>query len=150
MKYFFMRHGEASWQAACDAERPLTENGVIRLRKTLTENRSRMTDVDHILHSPYLRARQTAQIAGEVLGVTEFSQDARWTPEGDIVQALSSLEAYEDKTLLVVTHNPLVSLLVGAFCEGGGAMAEPFNTGTIACVEADWPATGMGTLHWKS
>ncbi|MDI3324982.1 histidine phosphatase family protein [Pontibacterium granulatum] len=142
-----MRHGEASWQASCDAERPLTDNGRVRLFATLRENAARMQDVQHILHSPYLRAVQTAQIAGEVLGVDSYSDDALWTPDNDPQQAIETLDAFTDQTILVVTHNPLVSRLVGGFC---GAGIEPFDTGTITCVDADWPAMGLGSLIWKA
>jgi len=142
-----MRHGEASWQASCDAERPLTENGRVRLNATLRANAARMQDVQHILHSPYLRAVQTAHIAGEVLGIESYSDDPRWTPDNDPQQAIETLEAFADQTILVVTHNPLVSRLVGGFC---GTGVEPFDTGTLACVDADWPAMGLGSLIWKA
>ncbi|MCO4756389.1 MAG: phosphohistidine phosphatase SixA [Oceanospirillaceae bacterium] len=147
MKVYFMRHGEASWKASSDADRPLTDNGVVRLQATLQANAERMQDVEHILHSPYLRAVQTARLAADVLAVKSLSDDARWTPDCDPQQALETLESFSDKTILVVTHNPLVSRLVGGFC---GTGVEPFDTGTLVCVEADWPAMGLGMLRWKS
>lgn len=142
-----MRHGEASWQASCDAERPLTESGRVRLFASLRENAARMQDVQHILHSPYLRALQTGRIAGEVLEVESYSDDALWTPDSDPQCAIETLESYADKTVLIVTHNPLVSCLVGGLCGSG---VEPFDTGTIVCVDADWPAMGLGSLIWKA
>lgn len=147
MKFYFMRHGEASWQASCDAERPLTDVGVLRLRATLTVSAERLQGVDCILHSPYLRAVSTAQIAANILGVESLSSDVRWTPDCDPQQAMETLEAFVDKTVLVVTHNPLVSRLVGGFC---GTGIEPFDTGSLACVEADWPAMGLGSLLWSA
>jgi phosphohistidine phosphatase len=149
VKVYFMRHGEASWRAACDAERPLTDQGVVRLRKALSTQAAQMGGIDCILHSPYLRAVQTAQIAAEVLNVAHLIPDARWTPDCACVPALESLEAFEDKTVLVVTHNPLVSTLVGLLCHCERALPEPFDTGTIACVEMTWPAAGLGSLIWK-
>lgn len=149
MNYFFMRHGEAAWQAPSDAERPLTETGILRLRRVLAQNAARLSSVEHIIHSPYLRATQTAQIAADMLGITSLSIEEHWVPESGVTDALATLEAYSDRTVLVVTHNPLVSMLVGAFCEGAGAMPEPFGTGTIARVDAEWPAVAMGTLVWK-
>lgn len=149
MKIYFMRHGEASWRAPCDAERPLTDQGVLRLRRTLSGAAEQMSDVDCIVHSPYLRAVQTAQIAAQVLNVSQLIPDARWTPDCAIPPALAALEAYAERTVLVVTHNPLVSMLVGVLCSGERALPEPFDTGTIACVEASWPAAGLGSLLWK-
>jgi len=141
-----MRHGEASWHASSDAERPLTENGVLRLRAALHDVQDRIDDIDLLIHSPYLRTTQTADIVCETLSVAQREVDSFWVPEANQTQALASLEAYTDQTLMVVTHNPLVSHLVGAIC---GTGIEPFDPGTIAAVDLEWPAEGLGTVVWK-
>lgn len=141
-----MRHGEASWYASSDAERPLTESGVLRLRAALHNVHDRIDSIDLLIHSPYLRTTQTADIACEMLAVAQREIDSRWIPEADLVEALSSLESHADQTLMIVTHNPLVSRLVGALC---GTGIEPFDPGTIAAVDLEFPAEGLGTVVWK-
>ncbi|MGB0467450.1 MAG: phosphohistidine phosphatase SixA [Pontibacterium sp.] len=149
MNYFFMRHGQASWDAARDADRPLTHQGIVQLKAKLQRNAGRLQAVQHIVHSPYLRAVQSAEVAAEILGISTLIPDARWTPESDVTHALESLESLSFPSVLLVTHNPLVSRLVAVFCEGKQATPEPFDTATLVRVDADWPASGMGTLAWK-
>ncbi|MGN0977507.1 MAG: histidine phosphatase family protein [Faecousia sp.] len=71
MRLFAARHGETQWNAEnkiCGrTDLPLTENGIDQARR-LAE-RAKQLELDLILVSPLLRARQTAAIVAEVCRV---------------------------------------------------------------------------------
>ncbi len=144
-----MRHGQAAWQAPTDAERPLTEAGILRLRQRLLQLDGVLAGVEQIVHSPYLRARQTAELVAERLQLDSLLQDSRWTPEGDPQAALQSLEGYVGRTTLVVTHLPLIGHVTSLLCHGRQVPPEPFECAAVAVLEAEWPAAGLATLRQK-
>ena len=70
MEIYFLRHGIAVKRGTegykNDSERPLTEKGVRRMRETANGMHDLGLDFDWILSSPYVRAKQTAEIVATV------------------------------------------------------------------------------------
>lgn len=149
MLIYLMRHGLAEpFGSRNDEQRELTEAGRNQVRAQCIASRERLR-IDQIIHSPYLRARQTAQIAAELLGVERVLVDDRLTPEADPRLALELLERDSETSTLYVTHNPFVGKLIGLLCQGDSRWLEPMDTAMLAAVETDWPAAGLGRLCWK-
>ena len=77
MRIFAARHGETTWNAEnriCGrTDLPLTENGIAQA-KGLAE-KAKLCDLDIILVSPLLRARQTAAVVAEVCRVPVVVDD---------------------------------------------------------------------------
>lgn len=144
MKFYLMRHGEAEMFAVSDEARALTSGGVERLREKLMRKMSQLRGIDCIIHSPYLRTVQTAEIVSQFLGVNEFIASENWTPEADPQHALAFLEAFSARTPIIVTHMPIVSR-VEALCCGDLRYPQPFQCGELSLIEADWPAAGLGS-----
>jgi len=148
MMLYLMRHGIAEpFGCKPDTQRALTPAGRAGVLAQFTASQSLLT-VQQIVHSPYLRAQQTAQLGAQLLAVPLIVDD-RLTPDDDPANALALLEQYADIPTLYVTHNPFVGRLIGLLCEGSSRAIEPMDTGMLAAVECDWPAAGMGTLCWK-
>lgn len=146
---WLMRHGIAEpFGLRADEQRALTEQGRSLVCAQINQNRA-VLPVQCIVHSPYRRAMETAQLAGQVLGVGDLVVDSRLVPDSSPLQALNLLEEYADTQVLYVTHNPLVGRLIGLLCEGDSRRPEPMDTAMLAAIECDWPASGMGTLRWK-
>ena len=143
MKFFLMRHGEAEAFAKTDRDRKLTDQGESMIRERITALRTSLSDIDCIVHSPYVRAHQTAYIAAELIGIDSITCSDLWIPEGKPQDALSSVESYINSTPLFVTHMPLISQ-VEALCAGDQRYPAPFSCGEITEVTADWPAVGLG------
>ena len=142
MKLIIMRHGQASWSAPSDALRPLTDHGRLEVRCTIEQ----MTEmgVDRIVASPYLRARQTAGIAGEVLGLSvEILKGI--TPDDSPAAALAQLP--DSGQVLVVSHMPMVGYLTSLLCDGSIFDGPGFATGSAAVLEMELPGPGMATLE---
>jgi phosphohistidine phosphatase len=66
---WLLRHGDASDDAHDDASRPLTEKGARQARVAGEAMAALGAEVETCLTSPKLRARDTARIACEALGV---------------------------------------------------------------------------------
>jgi len=149
MKLFLMRHGIAEpFGIKPDEQRILTERGRTLVAAQFKACASELS-IEQIIHSPYQRTTETAQIGAQLLNVKTLVSDERLTPEADIQLALELLETYADIPTLYVTHNPFVGRLIGLLCEGSSRFAEPMDTGMLAAIETDWPASGLGRLIWK-
>jgi phosphohistidine phosphatase len=155
MNLYLMRHGiaVAAEQPGMgpDSERPLTPKGVKRMRRAARGLRRLGISFDTILTSPLVRARQTAEIVAETLGLEgrleEFSELA---PEKSVDQLIAGLTRFHDREeLLLVGHNPL---LIGAFSfliSGKDSLEIELKKGGLGCVETDGlPPGAPGTLHW--
>ncbi|GGO75891.1 phosphohistidine phosphatase SixA [Marinobacterium nitratireducens] len=149
MKLYLMRHGEAGFNAASDFERSLTEAGVAALDRLLEREHETLRDIRLIVSSPYLRARQTAQRLAAHLGAVQLDPVGAFTPESEVTTALAALETCATDGLLLVAHQPLLGKLVATLCDGDARYPEPMLPGSIAILELDWPAAGLGVLVKK-
>lgn len=143
MKFFLMRHGEAETFAASDMQRNLTERGRLHVSDHVRHLSPQLSDVDCIIHSPYLRTCQTANIVADILSVTDLIESDQWTPDSSPVIALQSLEELENRCPIVVTHMPIVSR-VEALCCDDERFPHPFQCGELTQIIAEWPAAGLG------
>lgn len=141
MKLIIMRHGQASWSAATDAERALTPEGREQVQKTAEQLKS--IPVDLVLASPYLRAQQTGKIVSDTLGCKQDTLESI-TPEGHPPGIINELP--ESGTILLASHMPLVGRLTGLLCDGSMSSGLAFPTAAAAVLEMDIPGAGMATL----
>lgn len=132
--------------ASCDAERQLTSSGKAKVIRQAETHQNVLSSVDIILHSPYIRACQTAELVAEKLGVSARVELQEWIPEGSPAEALRTLETYTENTPLVVTHMPLVSYVEALCCQGNTSFPASFSCAEISQIEADWPAAELGFL----
>jgi phosphohistidine phosphatase len=111
MNLYILRHGHASLAASCDFYRELDVRG----RQEVHRGGEKLGSVDLqlIISSPLIRARQSAQIVLDVLALeTEIEQWSEITPSGSPKVILNRLAQLEQNTVLLVSHQPLVSRLV--------------------------------------
>ena len=149
MKLWLARHGDASDpdHAPSDHARQLTDLGrrqVSQLTRWLLE---REEAPELILHSPLVRARQTAEtIAGEV-GRGVIVMEERLLAPG--IQTTSLLRRLSDSgvtRIVCVGHQPDMSRCLAEMLGGGRHL---FSPGTIAGIEFGGVVTaGAGSLRW--
>ena len=157
MNLYLMRHGIALAQddpsVAHDAERALTSKGSKRMRKAARGLSALAIPFDSILTSPLLRARQTADIVANTLGLeTCLEEISGLAPESNVEHLMFSLTRYQDrKHVLLIGHEPLLSG-AAAHLLGGRKSASlniEFKKGGLCRIEIDTlPAAAPGTLHW--
>ncbi|WP_368165897.1 phosphohistidine phosphatase SixA [Aeromonas sp. R9-1] len=146
MKIYIMRHGQAGMNAKSDESRPLTEQGLHESVQMARWLAPQMTGLDRVIHSPYLRARETwLAICSELPEARVVEESDEITPYGDAARVASYLEALAGnaESLLVVSHLPLVGYLVHALCPGHEAPL--FATSGMACIDFE---NGRGELRW--
>ncbi len=144
------RHGEAG-SASRDELRELTTRGADDIGFGCQQfhqgcEARGIAPPTHILHSPWLRTTQTAEIiAGAYSHARLAAFDALRpgaTPE-DVDRALSDYEAAEH--VLLVHHQPLVARLLGYYLDDAGQV--PFlNPGGLATLSLAAVAAGTGAL----
>lgn len=148
MELLFLRHGPAGSRTAWrgpDAGRPLTDQGREIVRRAAAVLAGAEVAIDAVLTSPYARARETAEIAADVLGVGGRPvDDERLTPGFDR-DALATIIADHAGAacLLLVGHEPDFSATIGALT-GGDVVVKKAG---IARVDVD-ERTMRGRLLW--
>jgi phosphohistidine phosphatase len=152
MDLFLMRHGvaEPSERYGVDAQRPLTDQGRQDQRRVAQVVAPLLAPLDHLLSSPLVRARQTADIVADTL---RFGGQIEETPvlAGDctVGSVLDLLQGYaRTARILCVGHEPHMSRLSAVFLDGEGRSAAAFQPGSvIGLTFRGHPAIGQGMLR---
>lgn len=145
MRLWLLRHGEAQRFAPQDALRALTEQGRREVLESTAQLRGR--PLEAILASPYVRARQTAELVAETLGYPGVVEIQAWlTPDSDPADALSQLFRRPEGELLVVTHQPFVGALAGLLLHGHRQSPLPMRTAALVGLEGDYLLAGAMDL----
>jgi phosphohistidine phosphatase len=148
MVLLFFRHGKAEVSApgGSDAARRLTSRGKEGNRLVLAAVRRAGVRPDVIVHSPLVRAAQTAKTAGEVLqpsgGVRADDRLACGAELGAVREIVADNPA---ETLMLVGHNPDFAVIVGQLI--GGAEVD-LKTSGVACVSLPVVEAGAAQLEW--
>lgn len=149
MKLWLARHGEAAdpEHRTSDRERELTELGrrqVAQLTRWLLQ-REEVPEL--ILHSPLVRARQTAEVvAGELGNGAVVLEERLLAPGVDTSSLLRRLVDSGSTRIVCVGHQPDMSRCLSEMIGGGNCMYSP---GTIAGIEfGHRVAPGAGGLRW--
>lgn len=156
MNLYFMRHGIAvepeSEVLYNDKDRALTEKG--RKRVSQIAKGIKVMDVcfDLILSSPYLRARETAEIVAKVLKIErKLMIEEELVPHGDIEKLIKLLrkEHSQVENILLVGHQPYLGALVSILIVGRSSASFDFRKGSLAKVSIDKLEYGhCGILEW--
>lgn len=146
---WIMRHGEAA-PGHPDLQRELTERG--------REEAARMADwlvssLDEsqraalrIAASPYVRARQTADIVAERFG-HGVEALTLITPDDPVEPVIEWLQGSACRVpWLLVSHMPMVGALTGRLVDGDPRSSLPMPTGAIAALQAEVWAAGCAQL----
>lgn len=114
MKVYVMRHGPAEDDSPTgrDADRALTASGRDRTRSVARALAEGDESPVTIISSPLVRALQTAEIVAAVAGVDQVEVRREMAPGGDSVALLGELVRAEKRRVMVVGHEPDLSMLV--------------------------------------
>lgn len=146
MKLFVMRHGTAEELADNDVQRVLSTEGKQDIRQMSSDYVQDLQSVDVIWASPYVRTQQTAIIMAETLDKPIVTQDFL-PPSGNPALVLAALQEQTDKTILIVSHQPLVGILVDGLANLESGRYR-MGTGALACLSTEVYANGCCELNW--
>lgn len=149
---YLIRHGIAEERGEAwpdDTKRPLTDEGMSRLRKSARALSRLGVMFDVVLTSPLVRTQQTAEIVASasspkppIVGVEALA------PGGSAATLLAELEKHSKRTrIAIVGHEPgigeLASKLIGMRAE------VEFKKGAVARIDVEaLPPKGPGVLRW--
>jgi phosphohistidine phosphatase len=153
MLVYLVRHGiaEDTPPSGGDPERRLTQEGTLRTAMVAKGLKKTGARFDRIVTSPYVRARQTAEIIARVTGYAgDLEQDIRLTPFGRPEQAGDLIrENRELGTLLLTGHEPSMGEFISSFCAGGNLRID-VKKASITVIRIDrFAASISGTLLWS-
>lgn len=124
MDLYILRHAIAVERTApafpTDSERPLTPDGLRKLKKAARGMKALGLTFDLILTSPYVRARDTAAVVARTLGLTDVLEESALLESGADLQALISHLAsrMHGGPILLVGHEPMLSSLISLLVSG--------------------------------
>ncbi len=148
MRLYFFRHGLAHTPddpTFPDHLRALTDEGIIRTRRAARVLRMLDLDPERLYSSPLVRARQTADILGQTLGVAVQVRDE--LAPGFNMGALEALthDLGTDDEVLLVGHEPDFSEMVAELTDGCHV---EMKKGGLARVDVDSYHPLRGSLIW--
>ena len=146
MRLYFLRHGIADWpdwDPARDHERPLTKDGVKKMKEQARALADLDLKIDAVLSSPYTRAYQTADIVAGKLGL-EVKTEPRLAPGFNRDKLAEIVTSFgEDQALLLVGHEPALSMIIAELIGGGRVQ---MKKGALARVDVSREL--QGELVW--
>jgi phosphohistidine phosphatase len=149
---YLIRHGLAEERGEAwpdDAKRPLTEEGIARMRKSVRGLARLNVNIDVVLTSPLIRARQTAEIvvAGLDPRPALVSTDAL-APSGSFAAVVAELEKHARKQRIgLVGHEPNIGELAARLI--GSRHGIEFKKGAVCRIDVETlPPSGPGDLRW--
>lgn len=153
MELYFLRHAIAAErgevEVAHDSERPLTDDGIERMRKAAQGMKRLGLAFDRVVSSPYLRAKQTAEIVVETLGHKgKLRFHEALTPEASFKDfSRLAREFGAEERVLVVGHQPTLGTFIAELVCGQGNGAIEMKKGALCLVEF-LPGASHGVLKW--
>ena len=152
LELYLIRHGVAAERGEDypdDSKRPLTNGGISRLRKEAKALDELGIAFDHIITSPLVRTRQTADIFAESLkSKPSVSQSDALAPAGTSSAVIQELAKHMRKgRIALVGHEPNIGELAGRLI--GARMPLEFKKGAICRIDFEvFPPKGIGQLRW--
>jgi phosphohistidine phosphatase len=147
---YLLRHGiaedAAQWNGS-DFDRPLTGEGRKKMEREAKAIAGLSLDLDAILTSPLVRARQTAEfVAGALKMTKKLVEDVRVGPGFSALRLADILEEHQEaNALMLVGHEPSMSEVTSELI--GGARIQ-FKKGSLACIEISNRSPLAGELVW--
>lgn len=151
-----MRHGEAEGLRTADAERALTQRGREQAHQTAQwlKEKGIGRAASYLLCSPYQRARETAAIVADTLGLSPTTIDGV-TPDADPRDAHTPIENVlgdnpaPDTTVILVTHMSFVAEFSAWLEEGVLTQGQPFSLAEARILELPVFGPSTGSVKYR-
>lgn len=155
MNIYLIRHAIATEEGSDeheDFDRPLTTEGRKKMRMIAKGLKGIGVGLDLILSSPYVRARETAEILADTFKIknSEIAYSENLIPLGDPDHLISELnEKYAVDSIAIVGHEPNLSSLTGLLISENAKIEIIFKKGGVCKLSADnLHHTRTATLEW--
>ena len=134
-----------------DSQRPLTDKGRRKMRQIAKGLRALGVGFDLILSSPYVRARETAEIVADIFKMKKkiaFSENL--IPMADTALLIPEVsEKYAVDSIALVGHEPHLSTLIGALTTENTKLDITLKKGGVCYLSTDdLHHEHRATLEW--
>jgi phosphohistidine phosphatase len=154
MNVYIMRHGKAAerGRGGKDSERRLTSEGRRKTAQSAEGMSALGLRFDQVLSSPYLRAKETAQIAADVLQSGDrLALTGLLTPGADIGELIEEIagRTARAENVLLVGHEPMLSELISLLVCGNRDAGVVLKKGALCKLTTDELRPGKcARLEW--
>ena len=155
MELYVLRHAIALTAAEAgvsnDSERPLSSEGRDKMKRIAAAMKSIGVEVDLVLSSPYLRARETALMAHEGLGLKDqldFTDALASGEDSKLILAELKTRLKTSARIMVVGHEPDLSLLISKVTSLGRLRVEMKKAGLAKIEITETHPEIKGTLEF--
>lgn len=155
MKLYCLRHAIALERGSPgykdDSLRPLTPEGKRKMRAIAAGLKAIELAIDQIIVSPYLRAKETADIIIGTFNIADkqimYCNDL--VPEADLTDTLGALHKLaKTEHVMIVGHEPHLSSLISLLTTGNTAANIDLKKGGCACLNVTAFKPGTAVLEW--
>lgn len=151
MNLYILRHAIAVPRGTPehkDEDRPLTKEGSRKMKLAAQGMRKMGLEFGRILSSPYLRARQTAEIVADVFKL-EVVLSEPLIPTASHRVLIANLVKIREDSVLLVGHEPHLSEFVSVLACGTGDAQLELKKGGLCKLSSDHLVYGRcATLEW--
>jgi phosphohistidine phosphatase len=152
MRLYLMRHAKAGeadprrWPD--DRARPLSDEGEREHALVARALVGMGVRFDHLLTSPLVRARRTAEITAAAYGGVTLEETSALGDHAALGDFLTVLARFRrNAAVLAVGHEPFLSATVGELVSREGRARIVMRKGGVAAIEFDgFPTPGLGSL----
>jgi phosphohistidine phosphatase len=154
MNLYLLRHAIAAEpdENTEDSQRPLTEKGRKKLGQIARNLEKLELEFDVIITSPYLRARQTADVVVDALDIKKkrVVESENLVPFGFAAKLVEEINAREPvENLLLVGHEPFLSQLIGTLIAGDASLSIDLKKAGLCKLSLEQFTYGRcATLEW--
>ena len=149
MDLFIIRHAVAVDEGD-DSQRPLADKGKKKMRQIAKGLRSLGVDFDLILSSPYIRAKETAEILADVFKIKKIEFSDNLIPMGDPDLLIAEInEKYNAASIALVGHEPHLTALISLLVSEKAGVDITLKKGGVCRLSADdLHHTRKAALEW--
>lgn len=152
LELYIIRHGIAAQRGdeyPDDSKRPLTSEGIASLRKEVKALDALGVGFDHVITSPLVRAKQTADVFVQHLkSKPSVSTSDSLAPAGSSAEVVQDVVKHARKgRIALVGHEPNLGELAARLIGSRTPLA--FKKGAICRIDFEvLPPKGAGQLRW--
>tara|TARA_R100001143_G_C3357323_1_gene133268 strand:+ start:1262 stop:1762 length:501 start_codon:yes stop_codon:yes gene_type:complete len=151
MNIYLLRHGEAEPRAASDSQRRLTEKGEADIQDIARQFSQHHPVLNRCVCSPYLRARQSAELFLKSSGLRcPIQEDSVLTPEKPATELMQFLYRLEEENILLAGHNPQLTALFALLTHGEtDHRMKILAAGELCAIAFETFAEGLGECRFS-
>jgi len=132
-----------------DALRPLTAEGVRKMRQAARGLREVVSAIDVVVASPYTRANETAEIIRREYEIEQIETAQVLEPDTELNDVVVWLSRYDRGAVAIVGHEPQLGRLVTYLIAGSDQPRVDLKKGGACLIRFEGkPEAGAGRLTW--